>query len=118
MRGAVRVHLQLARRRRRQPGAEPQQRRLARAVGPGDDEEAAARQLELDALKDALVAVALGEAARANHVATSASTKQKNTMLITPFSVKNAVFRRRRSPGETIACSYASSAATAPTPSQ
>ena len=117
-RATVRVHLQLARRRRRQPGAEPQQRRLAGAVGPGDDEEAAAGQLEVHSLKNALVAVALREAARSNHVATSRSTKQKNTMLITPFSVKNAVFSRRRSPGETIACSYASSAATAPTPSQ
>ncbi len=116
--GAVGIYLQLARGRRRQPCAEPEQRRLARAVGPGDDEEAAARQLEVDALEDALVAVALREAAGADHVATSRSTKPKKTMLITPFSVKNAVLRRRRSPGDTIACSYASRPATAPTPSQ
>ena len=114
----LRSHLQLARRGRRQPRAKPQQRRLTRPVGPGDDDEAAARQLELDVLKDALVAVALGEIFRANHVATSRRTKQKKTMLITPFKVKNAVFRRRRSPGDTITCSYASSTATAPTPSQ
>ena len=65
-----------------------------------------------------LVAVALGEAAGADHVATSRSTEPKKTMLITPFSVKNAVLRRRRSPGDTMACSYASRPATAPTPSQ
>ena len=99
------------------PAQSRRQRRLARAVGPGDDEEAAA-QLEVDALEDALVAVALREAAGADHVATSRSTEPKKTMLITPFSVKNAVLRRRRSPGDTMACSYASRPATAPTPSQ
>ena len=105
MADAVRVHLQLACRRRGQPCAEPQQRRFPGAVGPGDDEEAAAGQFEVDPLEHALVPVPLRKAARADHEATSRRTKTKNTMLITPFSVKNAVFRRLRSPGETIACS-------------
>ena len=48
-----------------EPGAEPQQRRLPGAVRPGDDEEAAARELEVDAAQDALRPVALLEPARA-----------------------------------------------------
>ena len=39
----------VAARRHGEPGAEPQQRRLPGAVRPGDDEEAAARELEVDA---------------------------------------------------------------------
>ena len=35
----------------------------------------------------------------------SAVTKPRNTMAITPFMVKNAAFRRRRSRGETMECS-------------
>jgi hypothetical protein len=35
----------------------------------------------------------------------SAATKTKKAMLITPFIVKNAASRRRRSSGLTIACS-------------
>ena len=49
---------------------------------------------------------------------TSPSTKAKKLMLMTPFSVKNAASRRRVSPGETRACSYARSPATQTTPSQ
>ena len=59
----------------------------------------------IDRGEDALVAVALRESTRADHDTTSRRTNPKNTMLITPFNVKNAVFRRRRSPGDTIACS-------------
>ena len=39
-------------------------------------------------------------------------------MLMTPLTVKKAASSRRRSPGRTSECSYASSAATAATPSQ
>ena len=35
----------------------------------------------------------------------SAVTKARNTIAITPFMVKNAAFNRRRSRGETRACS-------------
>ena len=35
----------------------------------------------------------------------SADTNARNTIAITPFMVKNAAFRRRRSRGETMACS-------------
>src|SRR5204862_5222510 len=45
------------------------------------------------------------------HPAASASTKPKNTTLMMPFIVKKAALSRRRSPGRTRACSYASSAA-------
>src|SRR6185312_298010 len=51
-------------------------------------------------------------------IAASASTKPKKTTLMTPFMVKKAAFSRRRSPGRTSECSYASSTATATTPSQ
>ena len=41
-----------------------------------------------------------------------------NTTLITPFIVKKAASSRRRSPGRTRECSYASRSATAATPIQ
>lgn len=50
--------------------------------------------------------------------AASAITKTAKATLITPFIVKKAVSSRRRSCGWTSACSYASSVATAATPSQ
>ena len=50
-------------------------------------------------------------------VVTGANGSGKTT-LITPFIVKNAVSSLRRSPGRTRECSYASSSATAATPSQ
>src|SRR6478752_110268 len=43
---------------------------------------------------------------------TSASTKAKNATEMTPFIVKNAASRRRRSPGRTSVCSYRRSAPT------
>ena len=49
---------------------------------------------------------------------TSAATKTRKTMAMTPFIVKNAAFRRRISLGETRECSYASSSPAAATPSQ
>jgi hypothetical protein len=48
---------------------------------------------------------------------TSASTKAKKAMLITPFMVKNAASRRRL-PGRISECSYTRSRATTATPSQ
>ena len=61
------VDLELARGRNQQTGAETQQRRLAGAVRTGDDEEAAARKLEVDRLERALVAEAPGQPARPDH---------------------------------------------------
>src|SRR5207248_7902085 len=52
------------------------------------------------------------------HVTASRITKAAKTTLITPFIVKKAVSSRRRSPGRTSECSYASRTATAATPSQ
>ena len=57
-------------------------------------------------------------AAHRDHVTVSAITKTANATLITPFIVKNAASRRRRSFGRTSACSYTSSVATTPTPIQ
>src|SRR5207247_884177 len=64
---AVGVDLELARCGDQQAGAEAQQRRLAGAVRTGDDEEAAARKLEVDRLERALVAEAPGQPARPDH---------------------------------------------------
>ena len=59
--------LELARGRRREPGEHAQQRRLPRAVRPGDEQEAARGELDVEAGEDAPVAEALREAARADH---------------------------------------------------
>ena len=99
------IELQLTAGRRGQTGAEPEQRRLPGAVRPGDEQEPASRQVDVDAAKHAPVAVALDEAARLDHASTSRSTKPKKTRLITPFIVKNAMFSRRWSAGETSSCS-------------
>src|SRR5207244_3681459 len=53
--------------RRGQAGADPQERRLPGTVRPGDDEEAAVRQLEVDAAQDALLPVALAELRSRQH---------------------------------------------------
>src|SRR6185312_1417808 len=87
-------------------------------VRPGDDEKPTAPELEVDPAQHALEPVALLEALRADHTSTSARTKRKNPTEITPFIVKNAVSSRRKSPGRTSECSYASRSATAATPSQ
>src|SRR5262249_6173561 len=115
---AIYRHRQFAAGRRGKACTEAQERRLARAVGPGHQHEVLLPDVEVDAAEDPLVAVALLEAARTDHVATSASTKAKKTTLIKPFTLKNAASSRRRSPGLTSECSYASSSATAMTPSQ
>ena len=54
----------------------------------------------------------------AAQVTASRITNAAKATLITPFIVKNAVSSRRRSPGRTSECSYASRAATTRTPSQ
>ena len=61
------AHLQLAGGRDQQASAEPQQRRLAGAIRPGHDEEAAPRKLEVDRLERALVSEAASDRASADH---------------------------------------------------
>src|SRR6185312_8004495 len=100
-----------------QARAEAQQGRLPRPVRARDDEEAAALELEVQPAQDALLAVVLLEPDRPDH-RTSSSTQTKNATEMTPFIVKKAVSSRRRSPGRTSECSYASRPATAATPSQ
>src|SRR5262249_2437764 len=112
------VDRKLTARRSGKPGAETQERRLARAVRPGDDEEAVARELEVDAAQHALVAVVLPECMRVNPAATSRRMKTQKTTLITPFTVKNAASNRLKSSGRTSECSYPSSNATTVTPIQ
>ena len=97
--------LELARSRLRQADDEAQKRRRAGAVRPGDDDEAAPRHVEVESVQDALLAVALLDRAGADHDAASARTKAKKTTLMTPFTVKKAASRRRRSPGRTSECS-------------
>ena len=101
----VGVDVEPAGRRGGEPGEQPEQRRLARAVRAGDDEKAARIHVEVERLEGAASPVALLDAASPDHRSTSASTKQRKTMLITPLTVKNAAFSRRRSPGLTSECS-------------
>ena len=119
---AVGGDVELAARRRREARDEPEQRRLARPVRARDDEEAAALELEVERPQRARrLPVALLErpdARRSISERRRAGRSREKTMLITPLTVKNAASRRRRSPGRTSECSYASSAATATTPSQ
>jgi hypothetical protein len=75
-RRALRLDLERAAGRHGEARAEPQQRRLARAVGPGDDEEAAALELEVEAIEHLLEAVALREIARRDHRATSSCQRR------------------------------------------
>ena len=113
------AHRQLALARQREPRAQPQQGRLAGAVRPGDEREAAVGDVEVDPAQHALLAEALAEPARSDHpTSASATTKAAKATLITPFMVKKAASRRRKSPGRTSECSYASRPATTATPSQ
>ena len=66
-RAARRVDLELAVRRRRQPGAQAQERRLPGPVRPGDEHEAATRHLEVEPLEDSLVAEPLGQLPSLDH---------------------------------------------------
>src|SRR5438067_3252304 len=103
--GAVDPHVELARGGRCEPGAEPQERRLPRPVRAGDEEETALLELEVEAVQDALRSIGLAEAARGDPGTTSTGTNAKKTTLMTPFTVKKAASRRRRSPGRTSECS-------------
>ena len=67
--GARDADLQLSLGRQGEAGADAQQRRLPRAVGAGDDGEAAVREVEIDAAQDTLLAEALTELAGVNHPA-------------------------------------------------
>src|SRR5207247_624595 len=108
----VRLDLERPGRGKRETRAEAQQRRLSGSVRPGDDQEPAPLELEVQPAQDTLEPITLLERLRPDHASASASTKAKNVTEMTPFIVKNAVSRRRRSPGRTSECSYASSAAT------
>src|SRR5262245_42141092 len=116
---AVGADDEVAPRGRRQPGEQPQKRGLPAPVRPGDHGKPTDRDRDVDAAQYPLPPVALLDAATADHVTrTSRATNAKNTTLITPFIVKNAASRRRRSPGRTRECSYRSTPAVATTPSQ
>jgi hypothetical protein len=65
-------HLDLPRGRLGEPHYEAEQRRLARAVRAGDDEEAAAGKLEVDRIERPFVAEASGQSARPDHETCSA----------------------------------------------
>ena len=67
MRGRLDGDLQLARARRDEPREQPQQRRLAGAVRPGDEQEPAALDVEVERREHALGAEPLGEPAGADH---------------------------------------------------
>jgi hypothetical protein len=100
------LDLELAARRREQAGDEGEERRLPRPVRARHDQEAAALDVDVEAADDALVAEAPLEPPRPDHEArTSTRTNAKKTTEMTPFMVKKAVSRRRRSFGETSACS-------------
>ena len=73
--------------------------------GPGDEQQVALGDVEVEVAQDALGAEAPAEAARGDHTTTSASTKAKNVTLMTPFMVKKARSSRLVSFGETIRCS-------------
>src|SRR5581483_584638 len=112
-------HLELARGRHEQPGDQAEQRRLARAVRAGEEQERAPVDLEVEIADHVPEAERAPEPARGDHrTSTSASTKPKKVTLITPFMVKKAASSRRRSPGRTSECSYESSPATTATPIQ
>src|SRR5436190_4523058 len=102
---ALDLHFELAARRRGQAGKETEQRRLARAVWSRDEQEVVGCDVERDTAQDPLVAVALLERACLDHVAASASTKPKNTTLISPLTEKNAASSRLRSSGRMSECS-------------
>ena len=79
--GAGRAPLDRSLRRLREPGADPQERRLPGAVRAGHDEEAAARELEVDPPQDTLLAVALAEPAGREH-ATSIGRPRRFTAVL------------------------------------
>ena len=84
---------------------EGKERRLARSVRAGDQQDVALRDVEVEVAEHALRPEAPAEAARRDHTTTSASTNRKNVTLMTPFIVKKAMSRRLVSRGETSECS-------------
>src|SRR5581483_10592981 len=102
---ALGLDLEVALARDGEAGADAEERRLAGAVRAGDEAEPSAWQVEVDVSEDALDAEGLAEPARADHVTASAITNTANATLMTPFIVKKAASRRRRSPGRTSECS-------------
>ncbi len=66
-RRARRVHVELTAGRRSEPRTEAKQRRLPGPVRPGHEHEPATRHLEVEAVEDALVAEALGQALCPDH---------------------------------------------------
>ena len=67
--GALGVDAQLALGRNREPGADPEERRLAGAVRAGHDRESATFHVEIDAMEHAFLAVAPPELPRFDHAA-------------------------------------------------
>src|SRR5262249_38290004 len=59
-----------------EPHDHPEQRGLARAVGPDDPDDAAARQLEVEPLDQHAIAEALGEALRDDHLGAEARPRR------------------------------------------
>src|SRR5215207_4939931 len=92
----IQIEVEPAPRRRGKPGEQPEQRRLARSVRSRDDQKAATVDVEVERPERATATVALLDAASPDHRSTSASTKQRKRMLITPLTVKKAASRRRR----------------------
>jgi hypothetical protein len=70
---AFRANLELAGARRSEPSAQPQERRLPRAVRTGDEEERVARKLEVDPAEHPFVPVTLLQPASPDHNATVVS---------------------------------------------
>ena len=103
---AVDLDLDGSPRRGNETGEDAQKCRFPRAVCPRDEKKSLVWDLEVDSLENAAWAIALLEVANLDHgTSTAAATKAKKTMLITPFTVKNAASSRPRFPGLTIRCS-------------
>ena len=83
---AVERDLELAGGRDREPRAKAQQRRLPGSVGPGDEQEPAGLDVELDAAQNALVAVALRKPACPDHDATVVAPGQNEQRHPSPSS--------------------------------
>ncbi len=99
-------NLELSSGRRQQACEETHERALTGPVRTRHEQEAAGREVHVDAVEHGLLAEAALETPGADdHTRTSASTNAKNVRLMTPFMVKKAVSSRRQSRGETSACS-------------
>ena len=101
----VHLHVQLSGRWRKQTRTQGEESRLSRAVPAGDEQKAASRDFEIEAAQNALGSEIAAQTTGGNQISTSARTKAKKVMLMTPFMVKKAMSRRRRSVAETRECS-------------